>query len=112
MVKLRAGTLVETLVSMTIILFCSTLAVMIYTRVLSSQNGVQRLRAFYIACEVIDKSCSKKDFLDASLGIQGMKIEKACKPYKGDNDLIDMRVTVKAENGMLLWEQKQLVINE
>lgn len=112
MAKLKGSTLVEVLVSMTVILFCSTLAVMIYTNVLSSQNGAQKLRACYISKEVIGQSLAKKDFLDASLGLEGMKIEKTCKPYKGDNSLIALQVVIKTEEGKILWEQKQLVINE
>jgi hypothetical protein len=110
--KLRGSTLVETLTAGTIILVCSTLAAMIYSNVLSSQNTAQKFKASCIASALIESFVKKKDFLDASLGQDGMKINKKCGPYHGANDIIQIEVSVRAEDEKILWVQKRLVFND
>jgi hypothetical protein len=110
--KLRGSTLVETLTAGTIILVCSTLAALIYSNVLSSQNTAQKYKACCIADELMESSVKKKDFLDVLLGQEGMKISKKCTPYKSDKNLIQVEVSVRAENQKVLWLQRRLVFND
>lgn len=112
MAKLSGNTLIETIVAMVIIIFCTTLAALIYLNVLSSQNTAQKLRAFYISKEVVLQSVSGKDFLDAAFKKDGLQVDKSCKPYKENSDLICIRVILKDEDGRKLWEQNEIVINE
>lgn len=112
MAKLRGSTLIETLVAMTIILFCSTLAALVYSNVLSSQNTAQKTRAYYVSRQVFDQALAKKNFLDLSEENEGLRVEKKCKPYKGDNGLIWINVKVYSEKEKLLWEESRVFNNE
>ncbi|HWY38551.1 MAG TPA: hypothetical protein VNY73_08330 [Bacteroidia bacterium] len=112
MAKLNGNTLIETIVAMVVIIFCTTMATVIYLNVLASQNSAQKLRAFYLSKDAVQQSLVKKDFLDASTGVEGMKIEKTCKPYKGSTDLVCLKIVVTSEEGKKLWEQTEIVLNE
>lgn len=112
MAKLNGNTLVETLAAMVIIIFCSTMATVIYLNTLSSQNTGQKLKAYYMATEVINQSIQKKDFIDGSITANGLTVSKSCKPYQSKSNLIQIKVEVKSEAGKVLWSQNQLISNE
>lgn len=109
--KLSGNTLLEALVAMVVIIFCSTLATVIYLNVLSSQSTAQKLKAYYITQEVVQQTIERKDFLDAQFGYEGLLVARSCKPLKGNN-IIRLDITVTAEAGKKLWEQSQLVLHE
>jgi hypothetical protein len=110
--KLGGNTLIEALVAMTVIVVCSTLATAIYMNILESQNTPQKLKAYYLAREIIRKSIGKSDFLDASYRVEGLRIEKFCKPYRNSTELIYITILVKREDDKKLWEQREVISNE
>lgn len=112
MVKLRGNTLVEAMVAVVIIIFCMTVAAGIYVKVVSNLNATEKMRAFYISKECIRRSVSGKKYLDEAISVQGFKVEKTCSPYKGSSGLIKIEVRVKNESDKIVWEEKQVLINE
>ncbi|MGZ3919072.1 MAG: hypothetical protein ACXVNM_01210 [Bacteroidia bacterium] len=112
MAKLSGNTLVETLIAMVIILFCTAMGASIYMNVLSGQNSVEKMKATGIAKECISSSVSEKKFLDESFIIDELKIEKSCASYKGNKDLIDIKVVVKNNEDKVILNIEQVLLNE
>lgn len=97
--------------AMVIILFCSTLATVVYLNVLQSQNTAQKLKAYYLAEEILQETVKKKNYLDLNLQSGEFMLDKSCKPYKGA-ELLELTIVIRNADGRLLWEQRQVVGNE
>src|ERR1700741_2419287 len=112
MAKLKGSTLVEIMIAMVIILFCTTLATVIYLNILKSQNTGEKLRAFYVLKKAAETAENKTDFMDSELKENGFTIRKICKSYKNNPSLIEIRLTATNEEGKVLIYMNKIVLHQ
>lgn len=95
---------------MVIILFCTTLASLIYLNVLQSQNTGEKLKAFYILQKNMRDAESKADFLDADLKEEGFLVRKTCKVYKNDKNLVEVKLSAENEAGREVARINRIIV--
>ena len=96
---------------MVVILFCSTLATVVYLNILQSQNTAQKLKAYYLAGEMLLETTTKRNYLDLKINVGDFAVDKVCKPYRG-NELLEVTIVIKSTGGKLLWQQSDILANE
>ncbi|MDP2384959.1 MAG: hypothetical protein Q8M29_01190 [Bacteroidota bacterium] len=109
MVKLKGTTIVEVLVSMTIILVCSSLATLIYLNILNSQNSSEKLRAFFQLKKIQEETIAENRYINEEIQDGVFTVKKECRPYQSSKNLIQLRIVVLNEKKKELIDQSILV---
>lgn len=109
MVKLKGTTIIEVLVSMSIILVCSSLGTLIYLNVLKSQNSSEKLRAHFQLKKTQKETIDQKRFLNEDWKEGEFEIKKECRPYNGNSKLIQLNINITNEDKKELANQSILI---
>jgi len=105
MVRLKGTTIIEVLVSMSIILVCSTLATLIYLNILKSQNSSEKLRAFMQLKKAQQNTITEARYINEDWQEGEFLLKKECKPYSSGKNLIQLKI-------MVMNESKKGIINQ
>ena len=109
--KLRGFTLVETLISLVIILSVFAIGMMIMVNIIKTSRHQQRLESLVIVNEVYANALTNKWFTDETILYNGFKIEKKFFPRKDYDSLVVMRIRLLDEDGKVLSERIEIIIN-
>ena len=112
MAKLKGNTLIEVLMAMVILLFCTSLGTSIYISVLQSQNTGERINTFLKLQDLSAKIEKEKDFLDKEWEESEFSFTKTCKPYKGNNSIIVLKLEAKNAGKKIVSEYKKIIFVE
>ena len=112
MVKLKGNTLLEVLVAMVILLFCTSLATTIYINVLQSQSTGEKINTYLKLQELSSQIEKEKDFLDKEWEENGFNFKKTCKPFKGNDAIIVLKLEAKNPNKKTVTEYKKIIFSE
>ena len=111
--KLEASTLVEVLVSMVIVMIAFGLGLSIYFTVLKSDRNRMELEASLIINDIIAESNAQQRWLDETIKLDYLTIEKTLTPYEGMRDRLQtLTVTEYNKQGRVMAQCKELVITE
>jgi len=108
--KIKEYTLIETIVSMVIIMLVFSISMMIYINVVRTDRVIERTQVFLKMNEILTLSKSKQDFLDFTYSFENYEIKKSIQKYM---DLPALKViSVKAYNkqGKLIAEKSELFL--
>lgn len=94
MAKLKGTTIVEVLISMTIIMVCSSLASLIYLNILKSQNSSEKLRAFFELKKIQEETIKESRYINEEINEGEFTIKKECSPYQSNKNLIQLQIKV------------------
>ena len=104
--KIKASTLIETVVAMTIMLIFILLSMLILTNINKNNNKI-KIRAHIVTDYFLEYTKNESRFFDEEFNDAGMRIEKTIE-LKNENAII---VNVKAYNAdtILILEKKEIV---
>ncbi|MEZ5199161.1 MAG: hypothetical protein R2764_23100 [Bacteroidales bacterium] len=109
--KLKAYTLMETIISMVIILFVFGIAMMIFINVIRTDRIVEKTDVFFKMNEILYETNSKKEYSDNIFEFGNFEIRRSVVKYRNFDKL--KQVTVKAfdKNGKIVGEKSELMID-
>lgn len=92
--RLKAVSIIETLVAMVILTISLGIAFMIFMNVISNNSVIVKTRAKVIAQEVAQEAIEEERWLNEELEIQNFIIQKKIRPSNNANNLLLLQVTV------------------
>ncbi|MFA6924753.1 MAG: hypothetical protein WC223_10940 [Bacteroidales bacterium] len=108
--KIKSSTLIETLVSMVIIMFGFSIALQIIINVFRSDNYYSKLNAF-TTIKSVEADCKKNNrYFDEKLNYENMDVYKSIKQYNTDKELQILLIEAFDKKGSKLAEHKELII--
>ena len=109
--KLKAATLIESLMAMIIIMLCLGIATMIYVNIMNADNNSLKLKAQLVLAEQAYQAKSSNTFLDDNTETETLLIEKKIEKYKQQDNLILLYLKAFDKNTKkLLAERKELIV--
>lgn len=108
--KIPATTLIEVLISLTIISISVGIAMMIYTNILYSNRNNVKMKANLLLNEISIEAQKNKDYSDTEINTDNFVITKKVEPYNHIEFLYTMNLEAKDKDGKKLAERKELVL--
>lgn len=108
--KLKASTLMESLVAMIVIMICFVIASMIYTNIINSTNNKLKLDASLLLKEIGIKAKEENNYLDEKFETENLVVQKSVTSYKNSGNLSLLTLIAFDKNGKKIAEQKELII--
>lgn len=112
MVKLKAGTLVESLIAMVIIVVSLGVTTMIYMNVVQSDKQVLQMKGLFMINNEVKKIKLDKQYLDNERKVGDYLISSIIKEYNESENLYQISLTVKDLKGKTIASQNELIIIE
>lgn len=106
--KLKAATLIESLVAMVIIMLCFGVSAMIYINVLNGGNYRLKLNAHARLSEIAIESKNKKNFIDREIAGEKLDVKVSFSSYKG-SELSLMHIAAYDKQGKLIGTRKEII---
>jgi len=110
--KLKASTLIESLVAMVIIITCLGVSSMIYSNVLNSDNQRTQLKAMLILSEEAIATKTEKSLLDSEKQIGDWTIKKTVESYPQSENVFKLSLTAINKSGKIIAIRNELIIGE
>lgn len=110
--KLKAGTLIESLIAMVIIVVCLGVFAMIYSNVLDSDQQRLHLKITLLFNKEAIEIKKEKAFLDSEMLINDWVIQKVIEPYPGTENLYQLTLIAINKKGKVIAERKELIHTE
>lgn len=110
MMKLRASTLIETIVAMVLLLLCFVISMMIYENVLDSENNRLKLSALLLMNNEAILTKKEKNYLDEEITFNDMKFKKTIYKYQNSEKLYVLTLTAYDKNHHKIIERNELII--
>lgn len=107
--RLKASTLMESLVAMVLIMLTMCIGGMIYANVLSSSDNARKLNAQLLLDQVVQEMKEKEDFIDGSVEVGEIRVEKRVQLYKETDGLWQVSLKAYDAKNKLLATQIQLL---
>ena len=112
MVKLKAGTLVESLIAMVIIVVSLGVTTMIYMNVVQSDKQFLQMKGLFMINNEVKRIKLAKEYLDSERTIGDYLINSEIKVYNESENLYQISLTVKDLKGKKIASQNELIIIE
>jgi hypothetical protein len=108
--KLKASTLIESLIAMLVIMLCFSIAVMIYLNVVRSDKLYQKNTANFILNEIAIQTKKEKKFIDESLKEGQFLIQKNVEKYQDTANLYRLHILAFNTRNEIIGEYNELII--
>lgn len=108
--KLKASTLLESMVAMMIVMMCLGFFSMIYVNIMNSDNNRQKLKISLLLKTIANQTIKESKFIDEQIKQGDITIEKKIETYENTSNLKLIKLTANNENGNTINQYKQLVI--
>jgi len=110
--KIRASTLLETIVALMLVMMCFSIGMMIYVNVINSDNNRQKLHVHLLLKGIAFKTKTDNSYLDESIESEMLSIKKKVIKYKDTENLNMLTLKAYDKQGKLLEEYKELLIGD
>ena len=110
--KLRAATLMESLIAMVIIVVCMGIATMIYSNVLDSDNERAQLRALLLLNKEAGQIKNEKKFVDSEKQAGDWTIKTTIEHYDQSEDLYKLSLKITDGSGKVIAVRNELIFTE
>lgn len=110
--RLKASTLVESLIAMVILVVCLGVGTMIYTNVLSSDKERMQLHASLLADEEAIRVKSGKNYLDGEVKSGDWVLKKTVEKYEQTENLFLLAIAVLDRDKKIVLIRRELIIVE
>lgn len=107
--KIKAATLIESLIAMVIVMLCFGIAITVYVNVISSGNQAQKLRSRLLLKKIAVETKQSRVFLDEKITLDEVVVQKKITPYNGMKNLVQMNLKAYSNTEKLLSEYNELV---
>ena len=108
--KISATTLIEVLMSLSIITISVGIAMMIHTNIIYSNRNSLKMKANLLINEISIESKKNKDFADNEAYSDNLIVYKKVESYKNIEFLYQMSFVVRDVEGRKLADRKELVL--
>ncbi|MDF2432860.1 MAG: hypothetical protein JWP44_2491 [Mucilaginibacter sp.] len=108
-VKIKASTILEVIVSMVIIVIVFGIAMMIYTNVLRLSLSAKKLRAQDLLQETMFTVEHSAANTIKTFDVDDFRIEQEVKPYLQNSSLTDIHLTVYDQNQQKIAELEKVI---
>ncbi len=106
--KITASTLMESLISMVLIVTCFSIAIMVYVNVVTSTNLANKAKATLLLNKELINAKNEKQFLDQEYNSGEFFIKKRFLKYKDAEDVRVLRIEVEDKEGVILARRNEL----
>lgn len=110
--KIKAATLIESLIAMIIIVVCLGAGTMIYSNVLSSDKQRLKLKAILMLNKEAEKIKKEKNFLDGELQEGDYLIKKTIKKMPETENLYSLILVASNKEGKIIGTHNELIFTE
>lgn len=107
--KLKASTLMESLIAMVIMVVCLGVGTMIYTNVLDSDKQRNQLKALLIINEETNKVKAEKTYLDDEKQAGDWTIKRTVEKYEQTDNLYQLTFSVFDRDKKMIAVQHELI---
>jgi len=108
--KIKAATLVETIVALTIILTAFSIALTVFVNILKTERSWDHLNAVLLLKQVSVDTKLKKIYFDEWLPVKQYDIVKKIEKYEENPHLLLLEIKIYTKNGNLLEQSKELIV--
>lgn len=106
--KVKASTLLEVIIAMVVIMIVFVIATGIYTNIIKSSPSIKQQQGRALALAIIQQSKLEHDWVEKSILVDSIILQKGVVPYLDYPDLLLITVTAK-ERGKEIGRVKQIV---
>ena len=110
--RLKASTLIESLISMVLIVVCFSVAVMIYISVVDNDKQRTKLKAVLILNEEVLQIKKDNKFLDNEKIINDWVIKKTVEHYAETSNVYILSLVLKDKEGKIIATHNELISME
>lgn len=110
--KLKAGTLMESLIAMIIIVVCLGVGTMIYANVLSSDKQRLKFKTILMLNKEAEKIKTEKKFLDGEEQVGEYIIRRTIKKLAGTENLYSLGLIALDKEGKVIGTRNELIFTE
>lgn len=110
--KIKAATLIESLIAMVIIVLSLGVGTMIYVNVLNSDKQRLQLKAIGVLNRMAEQAKMEKNYLDAEQQLEGWNIKKTVDKYDQTENLYQLSITAFDTAGHLIAIRNELITVE
>jgi len=110
--RVKASTLVESLIAMVIMVVCLGVGTMIYTNVLDSDKQRNKLKAMLLIKKESMEIRSEKNFLDAEKQIGDWIIQRTVEKYDQTENIYKLALSVIDPNKKIIAVHNELILVE
>lgn len=107
--KIKANTLIETLVSLVVILLSFTMVVVFNDNLLKGNDWKIKLKALERVKDISKESKTQQVFLNHRYSFSDMDIEKQVSIYQNNKKLLLLSVVAKDKNGKVLYVSNEII---
>lgn len=111
LIKVKASTVIETLVSLTILLISAGFCLAVFTNINASDLSVKKSIARNLASEALIEAETNDLLFDDSYSVNEFQIKKSIEKFESSENLSVLKVTVSNNNKTLITLRK-LIIND
>lgn len=110
--KIKAATMLESMVAMVIIVVCLGVGTMIFVNVLNNDKDRVSLKASLILNKQSTFIKNEKQFIDGESTQDGYTIRQTFVKYNDTDNLFTMTLKALDENRKIVFERKELILAE
>lgn len=111
-IKLKASTLVETIVAMLLVTIAFSMAMVLMLKISKNSNNSLKTKAYILANDVIVKTKTEKLYIDQEFNYGNIIIKKTVTEYENNEKLFQLKVSAFDSRNHKLFEQNELLIIE
>jgi Tfp pilus assembly protein PilE len=108
--RIAAHTLVETIISMAIVMFVFGIAMMIYINVVRTDRIMQRTEVFFKINEILFEAKQTRNYTDKQFEFDTFEIHQKVEAYSGCKNIKKLTVLAVDVDGKLIAEKSELII--
>ncbi|MBN8696075.1 MAG: hypothetical protein J0L87_06060 [Bacteroidetes bacterium] len=112
MKKIKASTLVESLVAIVLIMLSMGFATLIYINVLSSDKQLDKHRAILFLNKYALEAIAKDEMFDSEITFENYLIEKKIEKYPYSDNLYLFKLALLNMDGKEIFVRRQLILSE
>jgi len=110
--KLKAYTLIETIIAMVIIMLVFGIAMMIFIKVMKTDRVVRQAEVFFKMNEILNQSKINNEFTDVTLSFDSYEIQRTLLAYEGSEKVKQLVIVAFDMEGKQIAEKIELIIDE
>lgn len=110
--KLKASTLVETIVAMLIVTIAFSLALLLMVNISKNSNNSLKTKAYFLTNNIWVQTKAEHTFIDQEYTYGNILIKKTVTEYENNEELFQLNISVYDKQNHKLFEQNELLIIE
>jgi hypothetical protein len=111
-IKLQASSLIETIVSMMIVMLVFFIAMTIYVNILRNSVSLSELSAAQYLQTLVQKTKKDKSYFNETLVEETLTISKNCSPYGSSTELFLIDLEAKDQSGRVVATHRELILKQ